>query len=253
MKYFLTIAASDNSGGAGIQQDIKVAWDLGYWPLSAITGITVQNFTRARIIKPVDQELVFEQISESLGSFPVAAVKIGALTGEENLRTVSMALKKFKPSIVVLDPVIATSSGRTFLPETAISLLVSDLLPQVTVVTPNAIEFSIMTGKKATGFDEAVEIAKNKSQEWGTSIILKGGHFDGEDIREAIITQGSVKIFERKRLDFSRYSHGTGCTFSSALACYLADGLDLEAAYRKATDYLVGFYQRMQEEVGKEA
>ena len=249
MKYFLTIAASDNSGGAGVQQDIKVAWDLGYWPLSAITGITVQNFTRARMIEPVADDLLIEQIVESLGSFPVRVVKIGALTGADNMRMVVRALQQFRPGLVVLDPVISTSSGRPFLSEDAIKELVSGLLPLTTVITPNAMELGLMSGEEISGFDQAVEIATEKVKDWGTSIIVKGGHFNDSVVREAIVTGHGVKFFSHKRLDFSRYSHGTGCTFSSALACYLADGYSLPDAYERATSYLVRFYQWMQKEV----
>ncbi len=249
MKYFLTIAASDNSGGAGIQQDIKVAWDLGYWPLSAITGITVQNFSRARVIEPVRSGLLFEQISESLESFPVSAVKIGALTGPENVGAVVRALRQFKPPIVVLDPVIATSSGKLFLTEKAIKVMVSDLLPMTTVITPNAVELEIMSGTNFNDFDEAVQVAREKSIKWQTQIIVKGGHFNDSKVREAIVSQDKIMFFSHERYDFSRYSHGTGCTFSSALACYLADGYPLDEAYERATGYLVHFYQRMQKEV----
>ncbi len=249
MKYFLTIAASDNSGGAGVQQDIKVAWDLGYWPLSAITGITVQNFSRARLIEPVAGDLLIEQIAESLGSFPVSVVKIGALTGAESVQAVIRALEQFRPGLVVLDPVIATSSGKLFLPGEARQDMVSALLPLTTVITPNAIELGLMSGEKISGFDHAVEIARRKVKEWGTSIIVKGGHFNDPVVREAIVTGNNVKLFSHGRLDFSRYSHGTGCTFSSALACYLADGYSLPEAYERATEYLVHFYQRMQKEV----
>ena len=249
MKYFLTIAASDNSGGAGIQQDIKVAWDLGYWPLSVITGITVQNFTRARIIQPVEDELVREQMTESLSSFPVQAVKIGALTSEENVIAVARVLERFRPSVVVLDTVIATSSGKAFLSSEAVEVMKQQLFPLTTVITPNKPEFEILTGQKFNDFSSAVEVAREFSARWNTAVILKGGHFGGETVPEAVVTPASTQVFHWSRLDFSRYSHGTGCTFSSALACSLGDGYDLATAYQRATDYLRNFYSRMQREI----
>lgn len=249
MKYFLTIAAADNSGGAGIQQDIKVAWDLGYWPLSAITGLTVQNFTRALRIEPVDSKLLYEQIAHCLKDFPVSAVKIGAMTGQANMRIIIRALKEFRPKIVVLDPVIATSSSMPFMPAEAIDELVSSLVPLVAVVTPNAVEFAMMAGVEINSFEQAVEVAQKKAEQWQTTIILKGGHFNDKLVREAIVSRDSVMTFEHERRDFSKYSHGTGCTFSSALACQMASGLPIEQAYSKATEYLVNFYTRMQREV----
>ena len=249
MKYFLTIAAADNSGGAGIQQDIKVAWDLGYWPLSAITGLTVQNFTQSIRIVPVESELLYEQIAHCLKDFPVSAVKIGAMTGVDNMRVIIRALQEFSPQIVVLDPVIATSSGMPFMPDEAIDELVSNLLPLVTLVTPNAVEFAIMAGVEIKSFEQALKVAHEKVAQWQTTIILKGGHFQDTHLHEAIVSRDKVMTFEHERSDFSRYSHGTGCTFSSALACYLGSGLPIEQAYLKATEYLLNFYKRMQREV----
>jgi len=249
MKFFLTIAASDNSGGAGIQQDIKVAYDLNYWSLSAITGLTVQNFKEAKIIEPVNSDLLFAQIYENLLSFDVKTVKIGALTSSENIKAVVKALNFKKPEVIVLDPVLATSSGKEFLSVNDLSLLIEELFPLITVLTPNALELEIISGQEIKNFYQAMDLAKKLSKQWNMSIIVKGGHFNEEHIKEAVIDKAQTYICEHKRWDFSRYSHGTGCTFSTALACYLGDGLSLKKAYERATQYLLDFYERMQTSV----
>ncbi|MFW5851022.1 MAG: bifunctional hydroxymethylpyrimidine kinase/phosphomethylpyrimidine kinase, partial [Bacteroidota bacterium] len=111
MDYFLTIAASDNSGGAGIQQDIKVAHDLDYWALSAVTGITVQNFKNVSEIEAVEPWLLKSQIEQCFRSFEVKTVKIGAVCSRENLKVIGGCLKQFSPKHVVIDPVLFSTGG----------------------------------------------------------------------------------------------------------------------------------------------
>jgi hydroxymethylpyrimidine/phosphomethylpyrimidine kinase len=245
MNYFLTIAASDNSGGAGIQQDVKVAHDMGYWALSAITGITVQNFQNVFKVEAVNPVLLQSQIQQCCDSFAVKTVKIGAICSFENIRVIAECLRKYSIPCVVLDPVLSSTSGKSFLDETSLSLLKESLFPLTDLITPNKPEFEILTNSKITTLEEGVEIAKTKCIEWNTSILLKGGHFDDANIREAIITRTHVYCFERKRKTFS-YNHGTGCTLSSALACLLGDHKSLTDAYTLASEYLVGFYSSVQ-------
>ena len=245
MDYFLTIAASDNSGGAGIQQDIKVAGDLGYWPLSAITGITVQNFKNVFKIEAVQPDLLKLQIKKCFQSFPVKTVKIGTLCNKENLVAVIDCLKQFSPLHVVLDPVLFASGGIPFLDLSLLDYLKRTLFPLTELITPNKPEFELLTNHKITSIDEGIEIAKEKCTEWNTSILLKGGHFNESLIKEALITQTNIYRFERQRKTFA-YSHGTGCTLSSALACYIGKTISLQDSYLLSSKYLVDFYDALQ-------
>lgn len=245
MDYFLTIAASDNSGGAGIQQDIKVAHDLGYWALSAITGITVQNFKNVFDVEAINPCLLKSQIEQCFLSFPVKAVKIGAICSRENMIVIADCLKKFPHKNVVLDPVLFSTGGAPFLDTSLLTFLQETLFPLTELITPNKPEFELLTNHKITSIDEAIMIATDKCKEWNTSILLKGGHFNETLIREALITKTDVYHFERKRKTFS-YSHGTGCTLSSALACFIGKNISLYNSYSLSSKYLIDFYDELQ-------
>jgi len=244
MDYFLTIAASDNSGGAGIQQDIKVAHDLDYWALSAITGITVQNFKNVYDIQAVKPCLLKSQIEQCFRSFDVKTVKIGAICSNENIVVIADCLKQFSPKHVVLDPVLFSTGGIPFLDTSSLNIIQEILFPLTELITPNKPEFEFLTNLKISSIDEGIEIATDKCKEWDTSILLKGGHFNETQIREALITKTNVYRFERNRKNFS-YSHGTGCTLSSALACFIGKNLSFYNSYLLSSKYLVDFYDEL--------
>ncbi len=246
MNYFLTIAASDSSGGAGLQQDIKVAHDFGYWALSAVTGITSQNFNKVSVVEPVKPELLKNQIDQCLSAFSVKTVKIGALCSLENIIVIAESLKKYKCKIVVLDPVLFSTGGQEFLPHSALNILKDNLFPLSTLITPNKNEFELLTESRIENIEDAVKIAKELCKKWNTSIYIKGGHFNYHNIKEALVTNTNIYWFERDRKMFS-YSHGTGCTISTALACLLGDNIDLVSAYQLANEYLVKYYSSIQE------
>jgi len=245
MDYFLTIAASDNSGGAGIQQDIKVAHDLGYWVLSAITGITVQDSKNVFDIEAVPPYLLKSQIEQCFLSFPVKTVKIGAICSTENLLVIADCLKQFPQKHVILDPVLFSTGGVPFLDKSSLNVLQEVLFPLTELITPNKPEFELLTNHKITSIDEAILIETKKCKEWDTSILLKGGHFNETLIKEALITKTDVYRFERKRKTFS-YSHGTGCTLSSALACFIGKNISLYNSYSLSSKYLIDFYDELQ-------
>ena len=242
MNHILTIAASDNSGGAGIQKDIMVAHDLGYHALSAITGITVQNFTEVFEVVPVNASLLQQQIEACCESFPIKAVKIGAICSSENIKAIARSLSQYRYRHVVLDTVIASTSGRTFLDAASLEILKNELFPLAEIITPNRLEFEILTNTKISNLEEGIDIAKSYAERWNTSILLKGGHFDEDSIKEVIVTNDNVYSFERERLHFAN-GHGTGCTLSSALACNLGANFPLQEAYLRASNYLVRLYQ----------
>ena len=244
MNYFLTIAASDNSGGAGIQQDIKVAHNLDYWALSAVTGITIQNFDKVFEVEPISPTLLKFQIEQSLHSFSPKAIKIGAICSEENIRVIAKCLRQYPHKHIVLDPVLASTGGKPFLQPSSFKALKEELFPLTGIVTPNKSEFELLTNNTCNSIEDAIEISKEKCIEWNTSILLKGGHYNDAKIKEALVTPTELFRFERKRKEFT-YSHGTGCTLSSALACYLGRNETPSNAYQAATDYVVQFYSKI--------
>ncbi|BAX82059.1 bifunctional hydroxymethylpyrimidine kinase/phosphomethylpyrimidine kinase [Labilibaculum antarcticum] len=245
MEYFLTIAASDSSGGAGIQQDCKVAHDLGYWALSALTGITVQNFEKVFSVESVNPELLQSQIEKLLQSFPVRTVKIGAICSQENLMVICNCLQQFPKIHVVLDPVLASTSGKALFDSSALHLLKEELFPLCELITPNKQEFELLADCKINTVEEGIEIAKEKSKEWGTAILLKGGHFTDDKIREALICKSEVYHFEKERKNF-KYQHGTGCTLSTAVSCFLGENESAINSCRLASDYLDEHYFSLQ-------
>jgi hydroxymethylpyrimidine/phosphomethylpyrimidine kinase len=246
MEYFLTIAASDSCGGAGIQQDCKIANDLGYWSLSALTGITVQNFKEVFALEAVHSTLLKSQIEQSFLSFPVRTVKIGAICTKENLMVICDCLKQFPKIHVVLDPVFASTNGKALFDLSALHLLKEKLFPFCELITPNKQEFELLADCKINTLEEGIAIAKEKSMEWNTSILLKGGHFKDDKIREALICKKEVYPFEKKRKFFD-YEHGTGCTLSTAISCFLGENESILNACRLASDYLDEYYSSLQD------
>jgi hydroxymethylpyrimidine/phosphomethylpyrimidine kinase len=245
MNYFLTIAASDNSGGAGIQQDLKVARELGYWGLSAITGITIQDFNRLISVYPISPEILSEQIEMNMKTFQINCTKIGAICSEDNIKVISEILQKNKLKNIVLDPVFAPSQGVEFIQSKSIKLFRDNLLPFINILTPNKAELSLLTEKKVTNFEEGIEISKELCNQYNCSIYLKGGHFEDNPIKEALITHNNVSLIGKGRLTLN-YSHGTGCTFSTALSCYLGNGSDLKRACIRASEFVSKLYRKLE-------
>ena len=242
MKYYLTIAASDNSGGAGIQQDLKVAESMGYWGLSAITGITVQNFMKLDSIYPIPANILSQQIEMNINSFNINACKIGAVCSEENIHVISSILQKYELKNIVLDTVFSPTHGKAFINHGLIKIFKGKLLPHVNIITPNKDELSLLTGKEILNFEQGIEAALKLAKQYNCYIYMKGGHYEGNTINEALINKNKVVNFEKERLTL-KYSHGTGCTFSTALTCYLGNGLSLKEACVKASEYVSNMYK----------
>lgn len=153
-------------------------------------------------------------------------------------------LKNSKLKNLVLDPVFAPSHGKEFINSNSIKLFREELLPLVNIVTPNKNELSLLAEKEILNFEEGIEASKKMVNRFGCNIYLKGGHFKGNSIKEALITNSDILFFEKKMLHL-KYSHGTGCAFSTALSCYLGDGLDTNEACIKASEYVSKKYQRL--------
>jgi hydroxymethylpyrimidine/phosphomethylpyrimidine kinase len=236
MKHLLTIAGSDSSGGAGIQADLKTFAAHGCYGMSVITAVTAQNTTGVSMIQNIDPNVVGAQIDAVFSDIRVDAVKIGMVSTGSLIRVIADKMKQWNPRFLVIDPVMVATSGAYLLEEEARSVLMQELLPLATVITPNLMEAEVLSGQEIHSkkdMEKAAEIILNKGIH---QILLKGGHLAGT--ADDLVYDGHhVKWLEGHRID-NPNTHGTGCSLSSALACELAAGYDLVKAAEKAKAYV---------------
>lgn len=233
----LTIAASDPSGGAGIQADLRVFASLGVGGLSALTAITVQDTRQVSAVIPLSPEVLSAQLTTILADCKPGAVKIGLLPGAAAVMAVAEVIRRFQPPHVVLDPVLSSSGGVPFLDEAGIEALVHDLLPLCDLVTPNIHEAARLVGP--FGEDHAARrAAANRLCSWGAkAVLLKGGHLQGSPEDLLVVSNGTEWSFSAERVH-TNHTHGTGCFLSSAIAARLALGDSLPDACRVAKSLL---------------
>lgn len=235
----LTIAGSDCSGGAGIQADIKTISALGAYAASAITAITVQNTCGVTGIHPVPPLYVKGQIDAVMTDIRPDAIKIGMINDVEIVKVIADSIKEYNPKFVVFDPVMVSTSGCKLIEDSAIEAITSMLIPLSTVITPNLSEAMVLTGKKLSGV-ESMTIAGKELLGMGCgSVLIKGGHLEGDDMCDVLCSAGVEKpyIFKAGKID-SKNTHGTGCTLSSAIATLLALGHELPEAVSEAKEYV---------------
>ena len=237
-KRLLVIAGSDSSGGAGIQADIKTADAFGVYAMTAVTAVTAQNTRGISAIHPVPARVVAAQIEACLADIGADAIKIGMLGSAAAVRMVARSLGRHANSIpIVLDPVLASTSGRALLPEAAIAVLKRELLPLATLVTPNLPEARALAGLRGTSA-LAMEAAARRLMALGAkAVLIKGGHAKRQTVDDMLVWSDGSEMFAFPRLK-TRHTHGTGCTYASAIACGLAQGLTLPRAVSRARDYV---------------
>ncbi|MFA8300428.1 MAG: bifunctional hydroxymethylpyrimidine kinase/phosphomethylpyrimidine kinase [Hyphomicrobiales bacterium] len=235
----LTIAGSDSGGGAGIQADIKAISACGCFATSAITAITAQNTIGVTDIHPIPTITLKNQIQAVLEDIGTDSVKIGMLHNSETIRAVYEMLQKFDVTNVVLDPVMVATSGNTLLQEEAINTLKDLLLPAARVITPNIPEAEILLGKKIMHQKDLPGFAKELSMDGKVSVFLKAGHMSDDELIDIFYNAETNETIELKsKRIYSKNTHGTGCTLSSALAAFIAQGLALNEAAACAKDYI---------------
>lgn len=234
----LTIAGSDSGGGAGIQADIKTFSALGVYGASAITSITAQNTQGVRGIQAIIPEILEGQIHAVFEDIIVDAVKIGMLHNKEAAQVVISAIDTFKPTKIVLDPVMISTSGSKLLEDDTIDIITRELFKRVTLVTPNIDEAAFLSGMTIRN-EEEMETAAYRLMEMGcNALLMKGGHLGKEEMADILYMKDQAPIrFAVPAIDTFN-SHGTGCTLSSAIAAYLALGKDLQEAVRMAKQYI---------------
>jgi len=233
----LTIAGSDSGGGAGIQADLKTFAALGVHGLSVITSITAQNTYEVRAVYDLPPEMVrsqFEAVVEDMG---VDAAKTGMLSNSGIVRLVASLVKSYGIPTVV-DPVMVAKSGAPLLREDAVESLVKHLIPVALVVTPNRFEAEKLTGIKIASVDDARRAAKKIVEDLGArSAVVKGGHIEGDESIDVLYVDGTFREFRSRRIQ-TRNTHGTGCSFSAAIAAELAKGKNVVEAVKTAKEFI---------------
>ncbi len=235
----LTIAGSDSGGGAGIQADIKAISATGSYAASAITAITVQNTLGVSDVFPVPASVVAAQIDAVLEDIGADAIKIGMLNSIEVIKAIRNSLEKHHAKNIVLDPVMVSTSGHRLIEERATASITSELIPLARVITPNVPEAEILAGEKITSQNDLPHIARKLSMNGRVSVLMKAGHLTDDELIDIFYNAESDRILElRSPRVYSKNTHGTGCTLSSAFASYLAQGLQPDDAAVAAKDYI---------------
>lgn len=238
MKKVLTIAGSDPSGGAGIQADIKTITVHKMYAMSAITALTAQNTTGVYGVADTSPDFVARQLDCIFTDIFPDAVKIGMVSNSEIIKVIGKKLNQYNAVNIVADPVMVSTSGSRLLSEEALEALVSELLPLATVITPNIPEAEVLWGASINNREQMLLAGKSIAAELGTSVLIKGGHLDGNAV-DLLYSEGKAYWYDAERICSSN-THGTGCTLSSAIACGLADGKSLDASIRRSKAYLTG-------------
>ncbi len=238
----VTIAGSDSSGGAGIQADLKTMAALGLYGQSVITALTAQNTCGVRSVQQTEVAIVADQIDAVFEDIRPAATKIGMLSSAPIAHAVAEGLRRHDAGHVVLDPVMVATSGAALMEQGAAPVMVGELFGLAEVVTPNIPEASALAGfdVAAHGLEGMVQAARSMAQKTPGAVLVKGGHLLGAACATDVLLlpgQDEPRILEGEFVEAAG-THGTGCTLSSAIACYLALGCDVESAVRRAKAYL---------------
>jgi hydroxymethylpyrimidine/phosphomethylpyrimidine kinase len=234
----LTIAGSDCSGGAGIQADLKTFAALGVYGASVITALTAQNTYGVAGVHRVPADFVTAQIDAVFGDIDVAAVKIGMLAELATIDAIAAGLKRWSPKHVVLDPVMAASSGDRLLAADAVEALRTKLIPPASLITPNLHEAASLLNEPVASSAADIERQGKRLLAMGCpAVLIKGGHGQGAESIDYLFRGESVVALAAPRIA-TKNTHGTGCSLSSAIAAGLAKGEDLETAVRNAKAWI---------------
>lgn len=238
----LSIAGFDPSSGAGITADLKTIAAHRCYGLSCITALTVQSTQGVKQVAPVEAGLVTATLKELASDFPIAAVKIGMLGSAEAAKAVASFLKRHSIRNVVLDPILKSSSGADLLPKEGLKVLQKRLLPLADVITPNIDEAAAMTGIAIHQADDLEAVAGQLHTMGAKNVVITGGHLDPPVDLLSWNSGKQLKVFTHKKI-VTQSTHGTGCAFSTALACNLARGKTLAEAIRQAKHYVTAALQ----------
>ncbi len=234
----LTIAGSDSGGGAGIQADLKTFAAFGVYGTSAVTAVTAQNTLGVTDWLAMPPALVAAQVDAVLTDIGAGAVKTGMLANAAIIETVAAKMREHGVDTLIVDPVMVAKGGHKLLEDDAVSALIRDLLPLALVVTPNLPEAEVLTNRRITSWDDAKGAAAQIVEMGARSVVIKGGHFEGGANATDLYYDGhGYRDFTAIRIDTPN-THGTGCTFSAALAAGLAKGMKQVDAIALAKSYV---------------
>jgi hydroxymethylpyrimidine/phosphomethylpyrimidine kinase len=239
-KYFraLTIAGSDNSGGAGIQADLKTFSALGCYGMSVITALTAQNTKGVRGIQGIDPSFVEDQVYSILEDIGTDSIKIGMLFNTPVVEVVAKCLRDAGEFPIVLDPVMFAKSGDRLLRNDAAQVIKNELFPLATLVTPNLLEAEAFWGKSIKSIEMMQQAAIDLCKLGPKAVVIKGGGLSSFNSDDCLMVEGgSPEWLKQDRIN-TQNNHGSGCTFSSAVTAFLARSFNLEDAVKESKAYI---------------
>lgn len=236
MKKVLSIAGSDCSGGAGIQADLKTFSAYGVFGMSVIVSVVAENTSRVTAIQDITPDMIGRQIDAVFEDIGADAVKVGMLSSPECMDAVAAKLKQYKPANVVIDPVMYAKNGCPLMELEAIDTLIDDMIPLADVLTPNIPEAEKITGMKILSLGDMEAAARRIYAMGAKTVVVKGGHGVGDAV-DVLFDGKQLCHFGTTRIN-TRNTHGTGCTFSSAIAAGLAKEMSVREAVEKAKSYI---------------
>ncbi|MFW6415069.1 MAG: bifunctional hydroxymethylpyrimidine kinase/phosphomethylpyrimidine kinase [Thermodesulfobacteriota bacterium] len=239
----LSVAGSDPCAGAGIQADLKTFAAQGVYGLTAVTAVTVQNTQQVYQVQEIPSDVVYEQILRLFQDIRIRAVKIGMVYSAEVVKSIQMVLNEFSVSNLVVDPVMVSTSGQELLKREARESLLNLLFPMATLVTPNIHEAEVISGKGLEKWEDVEQAAVDVLDLGPGAVVIKGGGFRDRPGCDFYCDRYGSRILESEYVAAST-PHGTGCTFSSAIASGLAKGYSPEQAVQLAKEYTTGTIKR---------
>lgn len=236
----LIIAGSDPSGGAGVQADIKTVTALGGYAAAAVTALTVQNTRGVTGVHAVQPEIIAAQIDAVMEDIGADAVKIGMIGGVEAAAAIHAALLRWGETIpVVLDPLLASTSGEALAGKGVAEAIMTRLAPSLALMTPNVDEASQLTGLAVDDRASMTRAGEAVLAAGAGAALVTGGHLQSDPLEDVLVSPSGTRIFFSPRIETTS-THGTGCTLASAIATGFAQGLSLEPAIERAVAYVQG-------------
>jgi hydroxymethylpyrimidine kinase/phosphomethylpyrimidine kinase/thiamine-phosphate diphosphorylase len=234
----LSIAGSDSGGGAGIQADIKTIALLGSYAASVITALTAQNTRGVSSIHGLPPSFVIDQLDTVLSDIPVDVIKTGMLHTPAIIAALAENLSERKVLIpLVVDPVMIAKGGASLMDRDAVQVFTRQLLPQAYLLTPNLPEAERLLGRSIRSEAEMEDAARDLHGMGAANVLIKGGHLTGQQSGDVLFDGSECHYFRAERM-FTSNTHGTGCTYASAIAAYLAQGEPLRSAVEKSKDFI---------------
>lgn len=233
----LIVAGSDSGGGAGIQADIKTVTMFGAYAATAVSAITVQNTQGVSDVLPLEPDIIVRQMQVVLDDIGADVVKTGMLHSTEVIEAVAEELDARSGLKLVVDPVMVATSGDLLLRDDAMIALRNLLVPAATILTPNMPEAARLTGQSVETLDDQKRAADALMGLGPSAVLVKGGHGEGTDVHDVLVTEDSIEVMSSPRID-TLHTHGTGCTLASAIAALLSQGAPMREAVSIARDYV---------------